>query len=101
MVGPSEVPFAEGSDGPRCTFNPCNRHLVNLSDAVVEATCSLNVEQLHLEDGEYGVYDAWSDRALGVGLRSTYGGGGLRRLHLGFRAFEPKLLVLQPASRRR
>jgi len=68
---------------------------------VVEATCSLNVEQLHLEDGEYGVYDAWSDRALGVGLRSTYGGGGLRRLHLGFRAFEPKLLVLQPASRRR
>jgi hypothetical protein len=25
--GPSEVPFAEGSDGPRCTFNPCNTHL--------------------------------------------------------------------------
>src|SRR5215208_124341 len=25
--GPSEVPFIEGSDGPRCTVNPCNTHL--------------------------------------------------------------------------
>ena len=25
--GPSEVPFAEGSDGPRCTVNPCNTPL--------------------------------------------------------------------------
>jgi hypothetical protein len=26
-IGPSEVPFVEGSDGPRCTVNPCNTHL--------------------------------------------------------------------------
>src|SRR5215203_1206520 len=28
-AGPSEVPFAEGSDGPRRTVNPCNTHLVS------------------------------------------------------------------------
>src|SRR5215210_8200212 len=28
-IGPSEVPFVEGSDGPRCTVNPGNTHLVS------------------------------------------------------------------------
>src|SRR5215213_3896618 len=33
-VGPSEVPFVEGSDGPRCTVKPRNTHLVLYCDSL-------------------------------------------------------------------
>ena len=77
----------------------CSVLLVNLSSEEVEATCSLDLERLRLDDAEYAVYDAWNDRALSAGLRYSFGGADLRKLRLGLRAFEPQLLVLRASSR--
>ena len=83
----------------RRSGSSCSVLLVNLSSEEVEATCSLDVERLRLDDAEYAVYDAWNERALAAGSRYSFGGADLRELRLGLRAFAPQLLVLRPSSR--
>ena len=76
----------------------CSVLLVNLSDQPCETTCTLDGTQLHLEDMYYGVYDAWNDQALDMGMRYAVQGAEMDHMHLAFDAFQPRLLVLRPAA---
>ena len=74
----------------------CSVLLVNLSDAPVEANCTIDIQALGLADNfRYRIYDAWSDLAFAVDLGYASRAAELRRLSIPFEAYQPRLLVLR------
>jgi hypothetical protein len=72
--------------------------LVNLADYPVAAAVALDVARLGLDAGRWTIYDAWNDRALEQDARFVRSGPELGDLPVSFEAFQPRLLVLRPAS---